>query len=113
VQNFIFYCNLAIPFRYIFRHNWYNVFKIAMENIGEKIKNLRIKNWKTQEQLADELCITQKTVSNIETGKTVPRMKMLEQIAAIFGMPFKNFLFVDEPAPPKIRTTYEKQMFPV
>ena len=43
-----------------------------MANISKNIKQIRIKNNMTQEELAEALFVTRQTISNYETGKSNP-----------------------------------------
>ena len=52
-----------------------------MRDIGKNIKQLRIEQDMTQDQLAERLFVTRQTVSNYETGKSRPDVDMLVQIA--------------------------------
>ena len=54
-----------------------------MNNIGQRIKELRIKNELTQETLADFLGITYKAVSKWECGMTVPDISLIMPLAQI------------------------------
>jgi len=54
-----------------------------MNNIGERIKELRKKNDLTQERLADYLGITHKAVSKWECGMTVPDLGLIMPLAKI------------------------------
>jgi transcriptional regulator with XRE-family HTH domain len=54
--------------------------------IGDRIKELRIKNNYNQEELAKLLGVTSRAVSGWETDYRFPRAKMLEDIAKIFGV---------------------------
>jgi transcriptional regulator with XRE-family HTH domain len=55
-----------------------------MKSIGEKIKELRLKNDMTQEKLADYLFVTYQTVSKWETGVTSPDLSMIVPLARLF-----------------------------
>ena len=55
-----------------------------MNQIGEKIKELRRKNDMTQEQLADHLHVANQTVSKWETGVTSPDLSLIVPIARFF-----------------------------
>ena len=54
------------------------------ETFGHKIRRLRQKHHLNMEAMAAILGITQQTVSMYELDKTVPPMKRLTQLAAIF-----------------------------
>ena len=53
---------------------------------GAVIKELREKNNLTQAELADRLCISDKTVSKWETGKGSPDISLLEPLAKNLGV---------------------------
>ena len=55
-----------------------------MGTIGENIKQLRIENGMTQEQLAKELNTTKSAISKYELDKRQPRYETNERIAASF-----------------------------
>lgn len=55
-----------------------------MGTIGENIKQLRIENNMTQEQLAKELNTTKSAISKYELDKRQPRYETIVKIAAIF-----------------------------
>ena len=53
---------------------------------GAVIRELREKNNMTQAELADKLCVSDKTVSKWETAKGYPDISLLEPIARVFGV---------------------------
>jgi len=53
---------------------------------GTVIKQLREKNNMTQTELAEKLCVSDKTVSKWETAKGYPDISLLEPIAKVFGI---------------------------
>ena len=53
---------------------------------GAVIKELREKNHMTQVELAEKLCVSDKTISKWETAKGYPDMSLLEPIAKVFGI---------------------------
>ena len=55
-----------------------------MNNIGQRIKELRKKNDLTQEQLADYIGVTDKAVSKWECGLTMPDISLIIPLARIF-----------------------------
>jgi len=55
-----------------------------MGTIGENIKQLRIENNMTQEQLAKALDTTKSTISKYELDKRQPRYETVERMAAVF-----------------------------
>lgn len=54
-----------------------------MNNIGQRIKELRKKNDLTQETLADFIGITYKAVSKWECGMTVPDISLIMPLSRI------------------------------
>lgn len=53
---------------------------------GSVIKELREKNHMTQAELAEKLCVSDKTISKWETAKGYPDISLLEPIAKVFGV---------------------------
>ena len=53
---------------------------------GAVIKELREKNHMTQAELAERLCVSDKTISKWETAKGYPDISFLEPIAKLFGI---------------------------
>lgn len=52
-----------------------------MRDIGKNIRDLRIRENMTQDELAEKLHVTRQTVSNYETGRSRPDVDMLTHIA--------------------------------
>lgn len=53
---------------------------------GAVIKELREKNQLTQAELAEKLCVSDKTISKWETAKGYPDISLLEPVAKVFGV---------------------------
>ena len=53
---------------------------------GAVMKELREKKHLTQAQLAEQLCVSDKTVSKWETGKGYPDISLLEPLAKVLGI---------------------------
>ncbi len=64
-------------------------------NIGKKIKELRIKNEMTQEELASTLRVSMQAVSRWETAITYPDITLLPIIASLFHITTDELLGVD------------------
>ena len=61
-------------------------------NFGEKLKYLRLKKGFSQKEIAHELRISQKTLSNIETGTCDIRLKHFVKLGMIIGFYLCDFL---------------------
>ena len=54
------------------------------QKIGEFLKALRKENNLTQEELADKMNVTRRTVSRWETGANLPDLSILVELADLF-----------------------------
>jgi transcriptional regulator with XRE-family HTH domain len=70
----------------------------TMTNIAKNLKRLRIAKGLTQPQLAEELDLTQKQVSDYELAKSTPSLDMLPKIAKYFGITVDDLLGAKEVA---------------
>lgn len=61
-------------------------------NVGERIKELRIKHGLTQKQLAEIAKISNSYLCDIEVGRTNPSLKTLEKICKAFEIDLKELL---------------------
>ncbi|MBO4769312.1 MAG: helix-turn-helix transcriptional regulator [Clostridia bacterium] len=68
-------------------------------NIGEKIKELRIKSGLTQNKLAELLCISYQAVSKWETGTANPDLGMIAPLTKIFNISADELLGINEKEP--------------
>lgn len=59
--------------------------------LHDKIKALRLRNHKTQQEVADMLGVTRATISNFEIGRRKPEIELLEKLAAICGVDLNYF----------------------
>ena len=78
-------------------------------NIGEKIKNLRLKNRLTQEELADRCELSKGFISLVEHNQTSPSITTLGDILDALGTDFAKFFKEDEPE----RVVFGKKDFAV
>lgn len=62
------------------------------EQIGKFIKSLRESNHLTQEQLAEELGLTDKSISRWEHGKTMPDISLLCPLSETLGVSVQELL---------------------
>ena len=56
------------------------------ENIGERIRLLRLEAGMTQEQLAEAADLTPQFVGQLERGNRMPRLDSLARLAHVFGV---------------------------
>lgn len=56
------------------------------------LKQIRVKNNLTQEELADRLAVTRQAVSRWENGDSVPNIETLKQISAAFDVSINTLL---------------------
>ena len=63
-----------------------------MNTLGEKIKKLRIENKLTQQELASQLFVSDKTISSWEKNRTSPEINMLLSICSIFNINFYSLI---------------------
>ncbi len=70
--------------------------KSAVMEIGEKIRAIRIDNGLSQEQFAEMFFVTRQAVSNWETGKNYPDMRILGEISTRFGVPLDDLIKPDK-----------------
>ncbi len=61
-------------------------------NIGQEILVLRAEKGWTQQQFAEKLKTSPRTVAAWEAGDSVPRKTMKVKIAQVFGLPLNHFL---------------------
>ena len=63
--------------------------------INQKIKTeRRVAEW-TQEQLADKIFVSKRTISNWETGKTLPDIESVLRLAKVFQISLDDLLLED------------------
>lgn len=63
-----------------------------MNRVGNNIKRLRLDHRLTQEQLAEQLSVTNKTISKWETGRNLPDIEMIGKIALLFNVSVDEIL---------------------
>lgn len=62
-----------------------------MQNIGNKIREIRIKNGHTLEEVGDKLNFNSSNLSKIERGIRKPTIELVEQIAKMYDIPLTYF----------------------
>ena len=63
-----------------------------MQAIGRFLASLRKERGMTQEQLAQQLGTTGKTISRWETGTYLPPVEMLQQLSCLYGLTINELL---------------------
>ena len=60
--------------------------------IGSKVKSLRKLNNLTQEQLAESINVSWRTISNLETGRVIPKLDLIYGLAKHFDITIDELL---------------------
>lgn len=63
-----------------------------MKSIGEIIRNHRLKNNMSQEELGKKLFVTKQAVSKWENGKTLPDIETIRKLTEILNIPHEEIL---------------------
>ena len=66
----------------------------ALEAFGQRIRALRMEKGLSQQQLADLIFVTRKTVGNWESGNRMPDITMLSRLAECLGV--ETYELIDE-----------------
>ena len=61
----------------------------GLEDLGKKLKKIRLQHDLTQDDIADKLAITKSTVSRLENGKIDPSYLQLVEYAEAIGCSFQ------------------------
>ena len=67
---------------------------LSVEAFGERIRSLRVEQNLTQQELADRLFVSRKTIGNWESGSCLPDVSTLSALARILGV--KTYELLDE-----------------
>ena len=57
-----------------------------MSSFSERLKELRLENRLTQEELAEKFYLNKSSISRYERGQQVPELELLKKIADFFGV---------------------------
>ena len=79
-----------------------------MIELGERIKQLRQRDGRTQEALAVELGVTAQAVSRWEKGNCYPDMELIPSIANCFGVSIDELFGYENERSKKVDSLYEK-----
>lgn len=85
-------------------------------DIGQAIKNLRLKMGLTQVQLAERCGFSDQGISNIELGKALPPKSTVEKLCQVFGVPTSYLLMAsieEEDFPEEKRVLYRALLEPL
>ncbi|MBQ7500899.1 MAG: helix-turn-helix transcriptional regulator [Clostridia bacterium] len=63
-----------------------------MKNIGEVIRQYRLKNNMTQEELGERMFVSKQAVSKWENGKTLPDINTIRKLSEILSIPHDEIL---------------------
>ena len=77
-------------------------------NLGIKIRELRRRDGRTQDNLAESLGVTAQAVSRWEAGRSYPDMEMIPAIANYFHVSIDELFGYHDEREEKIRTILEK-----
>lgn len=70
--------------------------------LGRRIASLRAEKQISQIQLADEIGVTQESISSVERGKTYPKTNTLIKIADLFGCSLDYLVGISEVKMPAV-----------
>lgn len=79
------------------------------ENYGTLVKNLRIKNGLTQNQVADSLGVTPGYISNVENNRTAMSLRILTYYARLVGCSLDSL--VGELEPEYSETALDRRLY--
>ncbi len=78
-------------------------------NIGENISNLRKAHNLTQEELANLINVSDKTISSYETNRSVPSIEILILLAKVFNTNINEILGLNSNNAEELNKIYEKK----
>ena len=67
---------------------------LALESFGQRIRSLRMEKNLTQQDLADRMFVSRKTIGNWESGNRLPDISMLSRLARHLGV--ETYVLLDE-----------------
>ncbi len=79
------------------------------DNYGALVKNLRIKNGLTQNQVAESLGVTPGYISNVENNRTAMSLRMLTYYARLVGCSLDSL--VGELEPEYAETALDRSLY--
>ena len=67
---------------------------LTLVSFGQRIRNLRVEQGLTQQELADKMFVSRKTIGNWESGNRLPDISMLSRLARHLGV--ETYELLDE-----------------
>lgn len=64
-----------------------------MAKVSKNIRRLRTERAMTQEELAEQLCVTRQTISGWENDRTQPDIDMLEKLSEVLGADIEELIY--------------------
>lgn len=80
------------------------------EKIGKFISTLRKEKKLTQEQLAEKIGVTNRSISRWENGKTMPDLSLLEPLSNLLGITINELISGEKIKEEKVIPTLEKSL---
>lgn len=74
-----------------------------MKGVGKKIRELRVKNGHTLEQLGSKLNFNYSNLSKIEREVRTPSVELLKEIAEIYDVPLSYFFGKEQEIPEELK----------
>src|ERR1700727_1685895 len=86
---------------------------IKAKNIGDKIRRLRLKRSMGLVELGEEVGLSARILSQLETGRVVPTLRNLARIALVFKKDFSYFLSGETDAVFRVSRAKDRIRLPV
>ena len=83
-----------------------------LQHIGKKIKQVRLRQQKTQQQIADECGISKSLLSKIENGQTSSAVATLSRISDALGIPL-SWVLDDHPETDIVLLPKDKRQYKI
>ncbi len=78
------------------------------DNLGKILKHIRLFNKLTQLELSEQINLSRSYLSEIESGKKIPQISVLEDYARVFDIPLSHIMLFAENYDEKI--TFKKSL---
>lgn len=87
---------VLIDFLFVLKYSLSEERSESFMNVGEKLKNARVKQGLTQDELAEKLHITRQTISNWENSKSYPDILQIIELSNLYSLSLDELLKDDE-----------------